>query len=195
MEMGQASRSQPALDDLILQPSQVGREYVVKVIPGGRAVHRQVTLDMCGFRFLSENLRIARLQTAYIRRRATLEVSNELVRYRAGGASLAMTEISNAIRTCPRTPVPSTIQGVPPLTYRIKRLSATNHRLLRGAIAIRITMSGTLKGRHLSETDFVVYQRRGDVLSGVYTDGGLIAARQALALSAAAQSARNLRQH
>jgi len=57
---------------------------------------------------------------------------------------------------------------------------------------MKVTESGTYKGRHVSETSFVVYQRRGDVLSGVYVYGGTMKARFTMAMHASAASAQNL---
>jgi hypothetical protein len=193
-----ASATDPAgagssLQRVLLRPSQVGRGYVLKVIPGGRSVQGQVTLDMCGFRFGSEDRRTERLQAVYVRRESKLALSNEVVRYRPGGAEDAMREVARAIRTCPRQPVPSAVRGVPSLSYRIALLSSAGKRLLRGAIVMRVTVSGTLGGKKTTETSFVVYQRSGDILSGIYVYGGSLKSRRELALAASAQSARNLK--
>jgi hypothetical protein len=184
-----------SLQRVILQPSQVGRGYVLKVIPGGRSVQGQVTLDMCGFRFGSEDRRTERLQAVYVRRGSNLALSNEVVRYRPGGAEAALREVAQAIRTCPRQPVPSTVRGVPDLRYRIALLSSAGKRLLPGAIVMRVTVSGTFKGKNRAETSFVVYQRSGDVLSGIYVYGGSLNSRRGMAFAASAQSARNLKRH
>ncbi len=183
------------LQRLVLRPSQVGRGYTVKVIQGGRSVRGQVTLDMCGYRFASENLRTGRLQTAYVRHGSDLSLSNEVVSYQSRGANYAMREIAQAVRTCPRRPVPSAVRGVPPLTYRLTLLPTAGKRLLPSAIAMRATVTGTLKGKRMTETSFVVYQRSRDVLSGIYVFGGSLKARRAMAFATSAQSARNLRQH
>jgi len=146
---------------------------------------------MCGFRFGSEQRRAERLQAVYVRRGSGLYLSNEVVRYRPGGAAAAMREISTAIRTCPRRPMPSKLRGVPPLTYRLSRLSP-NSALLHDAIVMKVTESGTYKGRKVTQTSFVVYQRRDDVLTGIYVYGGTINARYAMAMRASTASARNL---
>jgi hypothetical protein len=107
------------LDHLVLRSSQVGQRYVLKQIPGGRRVRGEVTLDMCGYNFKSERRRVARLQVGYVRKDSSLTLSNEVVRYQERGATQAMGEIAEAIRTCPKRPVRSNIAGVPPLTYDI----------------------------------------------------------------------------
>jgi len=195
-----ASATNPAgsgssLQRVVLRPSQVGRGYVLKVIPGGRSVQGQVTLDMCGFRFGSEDRRTERLQAVYVRRGSKLALSNEVVSYRPGGAEYAMREVVQAIRTCPRQPVPSAVRGVPSLSYRIALLSSAGKRLLRGAIVMRVTVSGTLRGKKKTDTTFVVYQRSEDILSGIYVYGGSLKSRRELAFAASAQSARNLKRH
>jgi hypothetical protein len=187
------SAADSSLERVVLRPSQVGPDYVMKVIPGGHAVHNQVTLDMCGFRFASENFRTGRLQAAYVRRGSRLAMSNEVVSYRPGGAAAAMREIVEAILTCPRGPVRSAIRGFPPMRYRITVLSPAGKSLLPGALAMKATVSGTLKGKHLTETSVIVYQRLRDTLSGVYVDGGTLKERMAMAFTASAQSALNLK--
>ena len=111
---------------------------------------------MCGYRFTSEALRTGRLQVNYTRKGTAIGFSNEVVTYAPGGTRLAVREMNQAVNRCPTKPVPSTVQGVPPLTYRITRLSTAG--LLPGAIALRVRISGVYKGKPLSETDTVVYQ-------------------------------------
>jgi hypothetical protein len=187
-----AERSEP-LRQVVLRPAQVGKGYLLKAIRGGDKVKGQVTLDLCGFRFASESRRTGRLQVAYIRRGTTLALSNEVVSYRPGGAALALREVENAVRACPPREVRSTVRGVPPLLYRFTRLSTGGKGLLPGAIALQMTVSGTVNGKKLTETSFGVYQRRANILSGIYVYGGSVANRRAMALATAAASARNLR--
>src|SRR5207244_6861793 len=98
---------------LVLRASQVGPGYALKERTDGQGVRGLVTLDMCGYDFRSESLRAARLQVDYEAPRKP-HVSNEVVRYRPGGVTQAFREIMQAWRTCPRGPVESRIQGVPP---------------------------------------------------------------------------------
>jgi hypothetical protein len=183
------------LRQVVLRPAQVGQGYVVKVIRGGREVKGQVTLDLCGFRYSSESRRNARLQVAYIRRGTTLALSNEVVSYVPGGAALAMREVAGAVRGCPRGEIRSPVRGVPPLRYRVTRLPTAGKGLLPGAIALRMTASGTVNGKKLVVTSFGVYQRRGNILSGIYVYGRSVASRRSIAFSAAAASAKNLKRH
>jgi hypothetical protein len=182
-----------SLQGAVLRPSQVGAGFAMRIIPGGSTVRRQVTLDMCGYHFRSEGFRTARLQTVYGRRGSSLSLSNEVVRYQAGGAALAMREIATAVRTCPPGPVRSTLAGMPPMTYRITRLSASGQNLLPGTIEMKVHESGVFNGKRVSDSSFVVYQRRGNVLSGIYVYGGSQQSRYALTIRTSQASARNLR--
>jgi hypothetical protein len=181
------------LRQVVLHPAQVGRGYVLKVFPSGGEVKGQVTLDLCGFRFPSESRRTGRFQVGYVRRGSSLAVSNEVVSYRLGGAALAMREVEEAVRACPPYEVPSTVRGVPPLRYQFTRLSTAGKGLLPGAIALRMTASGIVNGKKRTETSFGVYQMRSSILSGVYVYGGSVEKRRAMAFSAAAASAGNLK--
>jgi hypothetical protein len=181
------------LRQVVLRPAQVGPGYALKVFQGGGEVKGQVTLDLCGFRFASESRRTARFQVAYLRRGSNLAVSNEVVSYRLGGAALAMREVEAAVRACPPHEVASTVRGVPPLRYQFTRLSTAGKGLLPGAIALRMTASGTVNGKTLTETSFGVYQMRSSILSGIYVYGGSVEKRRAMTFAAAAASAENLK--
>ena len=53
-------------------------------------------------------------------------------------------------------------------------------------------MSGTYKGRRFADTLVAVYHRRGNLLSGVYVQGGAVAAEERVAIRAVIASAANL---
>lgn len=178
------------LDKLVLRASQLGPGYKLLHRPDGRGANGFVTLDMCGYRFTSEGRRTARLQVNYDRAGAVIKYSNEIVSYAPGGTRLALKELNQSVNRCPDGPVPSTVQGVPPLTYRITRLSTAG--LLPGAVALRINVSGVYKGKRFSETDAVIYQVHRNVLSGLYAYGGSVKERERAALRAAKQSRANL---
>jgi hypothetical protein len=183
----------PTLDfsSIVLRAPQVGPGYRAHVIPGGLKVRGQVTLDLCGFKYRSEALRTERIQLAYKRRGSALQLSNEVVRYRAGGSSLALREVAHAVAHCPRGPVTTPYQGLSQVVFRIKTLRFPG--LLPRSIALQIHVSGSSQGQRFSLTSIGVYQVRGPVLSGVYTAGGSIAAQKRFALHAAHQSAKNLK--
>jgi len=186
------SAAERPMSQLALRAPQVGPGYRAQVVPGGRKVQGQVTLDLCGSGYLSEALRTERIQIGYLHRRSPLAVSNEVVRYRRGGAELAYAELDTRVSRCPRTPVPSPVRGVGSLTWRLTRIS--DPRLLRLSVAVQARVSGTVNGKRKVADSFAVYQVHGNVLSAVYTYGGTVAAQRRLVLRAAALSAKNLRQ-
>lgn len=178
-------------DKLVLRASQLGPGYkLLHRSADGRGAEGFVTLDLCGYRFTSEARRTDRLQVNYDRPGAVIKYSNEVVSYARGGTLLALRELNQAVNRCPAKPVESTVQGVPPLTYRITRLSTAG--LLPGAVALRINVSGVYKGKRFSETDAAIYQARGNILSAVYAYGGSVKQRELAALRAAKQSRANL---
>jgi hypothetical protein len=182
----------PKVGQLILRASQVGPGWVLFQRTDGHGV-KQVTLDLCGSDYSSENRRVARLQTNYLHSGTKTGISNEVVIYRPGGAAQAMREVIRHAVNCPKGPVPSGLQGVPDLVYQITRIEDPS--LLKGYLAVRVSVSGVVKGKRITDVWYAVYQRRGDVLSGVYSFGPVKAAQRQLqlCLHAAEQSALNLR--
>lgn len=189
-----AVAAQPNLAKLVIKPSAVGPGYVLVQRSDGRGT-AQRTLDLCGTsNYPSESLRLARLQVDYLKQNAKLALSNEVVTYKAGGAAEAMKEVAQHAATCPRKPI--AFEGQPPLTYTISRIS--DSKLLPGAIALRVDVSGTVKGTKISAIRFAVYQRLGNTLSGVYSyavSGVSGAVQERFVLHAAEASAKALRGH
>jgi hypothetical protein len=188
-----APAATPDVAQLVLQPAQVAKGYVMRVQTGGKLVKGQLTLNLCGTGYASERFRTSRFQANYGKPNAStaVAISNEVVRYRSDGAALAMREVTRRAASCPHKPVDSGTPGVPKLTYRISRIS--DPHLLKGYLAIRVDVAAVIKGKRIESTSYAVYQQHGNVLSGVYSLGGSDAAQRALALHAAEQSARNLR--
>jgi hypothetical protein len=186
-----APAATPNVDRLILQPAQVGKGYLMLARTDGRGVKGTVTMNLCGTDYPSERLRSARLQVNYLKNANALGLSNEVVAYKGAGAEQAMREaVAHAIG-CPARPLPSGIAGVPPLKYEITRLTVPG--LLKGYLALRVRTIGTVNGKHIDQISYAVYQRLGNVLSGVYSFGPDTAAQRDFCLAAARQSARNLR--
>jgi hypothetical protein len=185
------ARTGSVLTRVVLRPAQVGPGYRLQQRPDGHGVRGLVTLDLCGFTFPSERLRTARLQVNYVRSGSAVQLSNEVVTYRRGGAQQALREVAYAARHCPRHAVGSTVAGVPKLTYRIGWVH--DRRLLPGAVALRVRASGMENGKRVEVTTLGVYQVRRNVLSGVYTYGRSFRAELPVGLHAAAESALNLK--
>ena len=181
----------PDVKKLILQPGQVGKGYVMSPAAGGSGVTGDRTMNLCGVDYSSERLRVSRIQVNYFKRGQTLGLANEIVTYKSGGARQAMLEAFRHAASCPNRPVDSGVKGLPKFTFRITRFSAPH--LLEGYLAVQIDASGTVKGRRIAQTSYAVYQRRGNVLSGVYSFGATTRGQLARCLHAAEQSARNLR--
>jgi len=181
----------PNVAHLVLQPAQVGKGYVMLLGTDSKGVKAQMTMNLCGTDYPSERFRTGRLQVNFLKQGSNVGISNEVVTYRSGGAAQAMREAFAHAANCPNKPIYSGIKGVPKLTFHVSRVS--DPRLLKGYLAVRIDSTGTVKGKHVAQTSFAVYQRRGNVLSGVYSFGSGAAAQLALCLHAAEQSAKNLR--
>ncbi len=187
-----AAAVQPNLAKVALRPAQVGPGYVVQQRPDGQGT-AQRTLDLCGTKnYPSESLRVERLQVNYLRQNAKLALSNEVVRYKPGGAAQAMREVAQHVATCPKTPI--AFEGAPPLRYQLTLVH--DSKLVKGSVAVRVHRTGTVKGKRVDDVFFVVYQRVGNVLSGVYSyaaTGVSASDQETFCLHAAEQSARNLR--
>ncbi len=186
-----ALASQPNPAKLIIKPSAVGSGYAVAIAPGGLGA-KQRTLDLCGTtNYPSEALRTARIQVNYGKPNAKLALSNEVVVYKDAGAAQAMREVARHAANCPAKPI--AFEGQPPLRYKITRIADSN--LLSGSLAFRIDVSGRVKGKPVHAIRFAIYQRHGNVLSGVYSYalGGVSgAAQEKFALHAAEASAKVL---
>ena len=183
----------PNVAKLILKPAQVGPGYVLFHMVGGAGVTNTVTLNLCGVAgYPSEGRRATRLQVTYLKKRAKIGISNEVVTYRPGGAAQAMREVIHHADACPSHPIDTGQAGLPKLLVTIKRIH--DAKLLKGALAVEVRVRGTVKGKKYDETSYAVYQRRGDVLSGTYSlsVGPNTAAQRSLLLHSAEQSAQNL---
>jgi hypothetical protein len=184
--------STPSLARIVLRPGEVGKGDQLRVIPGGNRVQGQVTLDLCGQRYRSEKLRAARLQVVYLDAANHPLLSNEVVRYRPGGAAQAMSELQHVATHCPKGPVTGPVHGEGPMRWRLTRV--TDRRLLQPYVAVIVHGNGKEHGHRVSVTAFAVYQIRKNVLSAVYTSGeGSIQAQRSLGLRAAAKTAAKLR--
>jgi hypothetical protein len=181
------------LRTVILQPKQVGKGYVLVARNDGFGVKSAPTLDLCGRKgYTSEKLRTDRLQVNYLKQNTALGLSNEVVTYKTGGAKKALQEVLRHALTCPRSPVVTGEPGVGPLRFTITPVH--DAKLLSGYVAVKVRAVGKLaNGKKVDQTSYAVYQRRGDVLSGVYSFGPNTAAQQQFALHAAEQSAALLR--
>lgn len=180
------------LSKLVLKPASVGAGYVLVHRTDGQGT-AQRTLDLCGTsNYASEQLRSGRLQVDYLKPNAKLALSNEVVLYRTGGAAEAMREVAQHADNCPARPI--AFEGQPPLRYTITHL--VDSKLIKGYLALRVVVTGTIKGQSVRAVRYAVYQRLGNVLSGVYSyaAAGVAESRQqSFVLHAAEASAKALR--
>lgn len=187
-----ALASDRPLSQLTVGAAQVGPGYRAELFREGDKVNGQVTLDLCGFRFPSEDLRTARRQVDYHHRQAAKQFSNEVVRYRDGGLQQAMGELGEAIRRCPKGPVTGPVAGVGPITWHPRVVS--DERLPAGALAVVIGATGTVDGKRVDSSSVAVYLPRGNTLSAVYTFGkGSVPSQLTLAVRVARLAAAKLR--
>jgi hypothetical protein len=182
----------PNVEKLILQPDQIAKGYILAQRQDGSGVKGTVTLDLCGRSgYTSERLRTARLQVNYVKSTTAPGLSNEVVVYENGGAALAMREALQHALRCPKHAIKTGEPGLPPLRFTITRLAAPG--LLKGYLAVRVRVTGTVNGKKVDQTSYAAYQRLGNVLSGVYSFGDNDAKQFQLFVRAAQESAKNLR--
>jgi hypothetical protein len=180
----------PDVTQLVLKASQVGPGYIQVKRSDGAGL-KQVTLDLCGRSgYPSEARRTARLQVDYLKSRATIGLSNEVVTYRPGGAAQAMREVIAHAASCPKHVIATGDPNVPKAKFTITRIH--DSKLLKGALAVKVRVQATVGGKKFDQTSYAVYQRVGNVLSGTYSFGANTPAQFTFALHAAEQSAHNL---
>ena len=186
-----AAAAAPDVQKLLLLPAQVGKGYAVYQRKDGAGVNGTVTLDLCGRTgYASEKQRTTRLQVNYLKSPKEPGLSNEVVTYKPGGAALAMREVLQHAQNCPSTPITTGEPGLPPLRFTITRVN--DPKLLKGYLAVRVRVRGTVNGKKVDEVSYAAYQRHGNVLSGVYSFGPDTPEQRAFFLHAAEESAKNL---
>jgi hypothetical protein len=186
-----APSATPDVKKLLLQPAQVGQGYVMLAAAGGSGVSGDRTMNLCGIDYPSEHLRATRIQVNYLKKKATIGITNEVVTYKGIGAQQAISEALRHAESCPNRPIDSGVKGLPKLTFHVRQIR--DPRLLKGYLAVQIDVKGKVNGRAVAQTSYAVYQQRGHVLSGVYSFGSTTKGQLALCLHAAEQSASNLR--
>jgi hypothetical protein len=139
-----------------------------ELLPGGDEITGQVTLDMCGVVFPSEGLRLARYQRAARKPDGESVINNENVIYRtAGDATQALNELRAAISGCNQDEfIPSTVQGVPPLRYRLQPIAPN---LLTALAGDHVAVTAEVSSQQGETRQYaLIYQRRGAILVGTF---------------------------
>jgi hypothetical protein len=151
-----------------IQQSDVPHGDQVLLIPGGGEVAGQVTLDVCGGRYASEALRIARRQVSVTNLGEQNLISTEAVLYRSpAAASSAIAEVRRRVATCPDTFFAEPGPGAVPLRWTFTGAPDSAWPAIPGVQ--RLALSATeeeQKGERFSQV--LVYLRRGAFLLGVY---------------------------
>jgi hypothetical protein len=178
------SQGRGPLDSYLLPPDLIGSGAVMALIPGGRSVTDQATLDFCNVDYASEKLRDARVQVQYAADGRA--ASNEFVRYRPGGAELAFAEIQKAIASCASSYRQSGAE-----ISDIHRLTGLTG-LAKNNAAVSFTSTYTGIGGVVHQATTVIYQFDGDYFSGVYVYGADAASVQGAAGKLGIASARLL---
>lgn len=143
----------------------------IQLIPGGDQVRGQVTMDNCGYAFTTEAHRVARRQVAMVPGASDqIDVSNEVVAYdSAAQAAKAMQEFRRSVTGCRKGVYQtSRIAAEPPMRYDVSRLSRPGG--LPVADTAQASLALTAKGQPGHIYAFVVFERRGAVIDGVYVD-------------------------
>lgn len=166
-----ASSRTPNLNALILRPAQVGPGYKRTIRAQDRTLTGQTSLKLCGFQYESEARRLARLK-GFLLNLSPPEVEwvnivNEVIAYRAGGARQALNELRRAAAHCPSSPPQA--PGQKPTNYHLTRIAGVG--LLRAYLAVRVEVTWTESGTAHGYTDFYVFQVRNNVLSVVFGSG------------------------
>jgi hypothetical protein len=177
---------------VVLAQNQVGPGYKVGSYPFGSSFIGEPTLDLCAASYPSEALRTARLQVRYSHKGSGIEVSNEVVRYTAGGAAQALKEVGAVAQACAVKPAVLT-NGTLKETYSVSPLK--DPKLPAGAVVVKLTITVSKGKQHQTQTGLAIYQVKGDTLSGVYAfvgKGTTFAETEKIAFHAAEQSAKNL---
>ncbi|MDQ1486051.1 MAG: hypothetical protein QOJ62_1744, partial [Actinomycetota bacterium] len=155
------------------------------LLDNGRSATDQATLDFCNVTYKSETSRTTRVQVDYAN--AGQSASNEVVRYRAGGAASAFAEIQAAAKTCPTTyTTGQTTIGHIQRASKISGLVA-NQLVLTFAASFALSTGGSI-----TNWSTAVYQFDGDFFSGVYVFGSDRAAVLKTATDLGAKAAKHL---
>src|SRR4051812_22507101 len=115
-----AATAAPNLQTVILKPAQVGQGYGIYARNDGFGVKAAPTLDLCGRSgYASEKKRVDRLQVNYLKVKESIGLSNEVVRYRPGGAKQALHELVQHAQACPNAAIATGEPGVGKLKFTI----------------------------------------------------------------------------
>jgi hypothetical protein len=152
-----------------LRESDVKSNHTVELVPGGDQVTGEVTLDLCGALFPSEQARRVRHQVAAVLPSGSAAgIGSEAVLYDSPeSAQQALDEVRAAQAKCPEGLVPSRVPEVPPLTTTFAKAPDGDWSQHAGIdrLAQDVTIS-TDDGRSLHK--YLIFQVRDALLVGLY---------------------------
>jgi hypothetical protein len=160
----------------------------MSLVPDGRSLSGTggVTLDFCDDKFASEKSRAQRVQAQYDGPSGT--TSNEVVRYRPGGAQVAFTEIKKAVSSCG--------QGYQDGSGTVSHIQQPAGFAGLAARHVVVSFEQQLSGQGAARSFWVtaVYQFEGDYFSGVYVYSTDQSAGRELAATLAKKAAKHLKE-
>jgi hypothetical protein len=163
-----------ALARVSLQPSQLAPTYSLVPYQDGDVVSGQVTLDLCGATFPSENRRRNRHQVGTTDAAGKhVGMSTEAVLYDSeAGAQQALAEVAAAKAQCPPGFVRSDVAGVPPLKFAFGPPPDAGWPTTPGVT--RLGLAATVADQQGNRYPSVaLFQQRGALLVGFYiSDAG-----------------------
>jgi hypothetical protein len=165
-----------SLSAVALSAKQAAQATGVPVVQGGApatglGLAGNATLDLCFGNFPSESLRVQRYQVSFDdpNNRKQVLVSNEVVRYKAGGATQAFREVTAVAHTCTSMVLTSGRYSQP--TVEPESPDLVSQQL---TLAFSITPNPPPgASRPLPPMyQVLVYQYQGDLFDGVYVNRG-----------------------
>jgi hypothetical protein len=166
------------LREVSWQTGDVRAPYHLVPYTAGDEVTGQVTLDVCGATFPSEQRRRARHQVGVAdRQQRDTGISIEAVSYDTDAdAVTAMGEVRKAQADCPSGYVRGDVAGVPPLRYRFAPAPDTTWAAVAGVDRFALAATVNDQQGHV-ESDVAVYLRRGRLLVILYSNDAASSAR------------------
>ena len=116
---------------LVISPEKLDSDWSMALADSGDTLHVN-TLDLCGAAYPSDALRTARRQVQYGSSSDDMQVSNEIVTYKPGGAAQALKEVQQAVASCPGGKVQEKDYHGGMAIYHVQKLLVTGSKWLPG---------------------------------------------------------------
>lgn len=149
---------------LVISPEKLDSDWSMALADSGDTLHVN-TLDLCGAAYPSDALRTARRQVQYGSDSDDMQVSNEIVTYKSGGAAQALKEVQQAVASCPGGKVQEKDYHGGMAIYHVQKLLVTGSKWLPGTQAYYVEIDH-LDGSTTTECE--IFQSRANVVDIVY---------------------------